>query len=60
MEIDTIKKIGFYLHSNGLPNDVEILTFPIIRAKKYFGKKFKLAELGPKTCQLLPPKKWHF
>ena len=27
---------------------------------KNFEKKFKLAELGPKTCRLLPPKKCRF
>ena len=34
------KKLGSYLHSYGLPNDVEILTFPLIRAKKYFFQKY--------------------
>ena len=72
MKINTVKKMGSYLHSYGSPNDVKILTLPlkckgifflskywlIICQKnldlKFFETKLKLAELGPKTCYLLP------
>ena len=35
MKIHTVKKIGSYLDSFGSPIDVEILPFPLIKAKKY-------------------------
>ena len=43
-KIDTVKKLGSYLHSYGSPIDVEILTFPLIKAKEYFFFKYRLVK----------------